>query len=118
MSRDPLSDAAPIGVQTEQSNVHAGKLQVEYYHQFERHLGNIMWPKSLGTSNKTHPVTSVGCDADSPLGKFRALGYFASCFPEGDGITMKDESGEKSANDVAEDIRRCFGWDVIIKRSD
>ncbi len=51
------------------------------------------------------------------LAAFRARGYWASCFPEGDGITLKWWSDvpnptEKTAEDVTRDIRECFGWEV------
>lgn len=49
-----------------------------------------------------------------PLEKFRSLGYYASCFPEGDGMAINDESGKKSAEDVAIDLRNCFKWEVEI----
>lgn len=48
---------------------------------------------------------------DSPLGRFRSLGYWASCFPEGDGITMKAPDA-KTPEQVMQDIRDCFGWEV------
>jgi hypothetical protein len=44
------------------------------------------------------------------LEKFRNLGYFASCFPEGDGLVI--ESGDKTPQQVIADIRDCFGWEV------
>lgn len=49
---------------------------------------------------------------DSPaLKAFRERGYWASCFPEGDGITWKPENGQSDAQCLA-DIRECFGWDA------
>lgn len=50
--------------------------------------------------------------AESPsLQAFRARGYWASCFPEGDGITWRPERGQTDAQCLA-DIRECFGWDA------
>ena len=51
------------------------------------------------------------------LTKFRARGYWASCFPEGDGITLKwwgaaGEPCDKTADEVMHDIWECFGWDI------
>lgn len=60
---------------------------------------------------------------DSQLGQspqlraFRSRGYWASCFPEGDGITLKwwqdvSEPTDKTAAQVMQDIRECFGWEI------
>jgi len=50
------------------------------------------------------------------LTAFRACGYWASCFPEGDGITLKWWEGESDADKTAEqvmlDIRDCFKWEI------
>lgn len=43
------------------------------------------------------------------LDAFRERGYWASCFPEGDGITWKPERGQGDEQCIA-DIRECFGW--------
>lgn len=71
-----------------------------------------------------HPCASLSGFGDgaqagkSPkLDAFRARGYWASCFPEGDGITLKwwddvPEPTEKTAEQVMRDIAECFGWDV------
>jgi hypothetical protein len=51
------------------------------------------------------------------LTAFRARGYWASCFPEGDGITLQWWDGTKdlakTAEEVMQDIRECFGWEVV-----
>lgn len=74
-----------------------------------------MWDKKLGESEDTHPIESIKVDAQNhPLEKFRKLGYFASCFPEGDGIAIQDETKKKTKGMVADDIITCFGWDVCI----
>lgn len=54
-------------------------------------------------------------DSES-LRKFRSKGYWASCFPEGDGITMRCENGQ-SADVVVADIKECFGFNVRRKLS-
>ena len=54
---------------------------------------------------------------DDPLGKFRALGYHASCFPEGDGIAfapLEDKTHEQQVRDLVE----CFGFEVDVVRAD
>jgi len=105
------------------------------------HTGNILWkgrfPMRYGKFPSEHPCfgmeypsmcigrqrvalekMSGGSDGSlipkgslDALGKFRALGYEASCFPEGDGITMLHPEG-KSEQEAIEDIKTCFGWDV------
>ncbi len=61
------------------------------------------------------PGDSFGMEmgTSESLKAFRARGYFASCFPEGDGIALDWEPEEsKNAESVMRDIRECFGWDV------
>lgn len=71
-----------------------------------------------GVFPANHPVGGTHSDADrSQMGSgdaietFRARGYWASCFPEGDGITFTFE-GERSDEQVISDIQECFGWKV------
>lgn len=89
--------------------------------------GNILWPDfkpgPRGAYGSPHPCagtptpTTFGDPppSDDPLGRFRALGYFASCFPEGDGIAFRPPEGKTTA-DIAGDIERTFGWLVKVKR--
>lgn len=87
---------------------------------------NILWsgryPMRGGKFPASHPVGNgegPGCQfgAGSPIETFRSRGYWASCFPEGDGITFIDESDPKRAPEVvAKDITECFGWEVRILR--
>lgn len=84
------------------------------------HYGNIMWPGKYPMRNgrfpKDHPAAGTdgfGLEMGNGAGivAFRAKGYWASCFPEGDGITwqpLKDQSDEQCLSD----IRECFGWNV------
>lgn len=65
-----------------------------------------------------HPVGGTRDEKDgSQMGSgekieaFRARGYWASCFPEGDGITFSHED-IRSDERVIADIQECFGWDV------
>ena len=92
-------------------------MKVRYIHETTRTTGNILWPfdgpypMRGGVFPANHPAhRSHGTD-HAPLETFRARGYWASCFPEGDGITMKCERGQNE-NDVVRDIRECFGWEV------
>ena len=55
------------------------------------------------------PVSSTA------LGRFRSLGYWASCFPEGDGITFKPLR-DKDTSTIQMDIAQCFGVSVTVER--
>ncbi len=82
--------------------------------------GNILWigqwPMRRGKFPTDHPVGGAdGPDCQFGTGKpiedFRDRGYWASCFPEGDGITMRCER-EQTPDQVRQDIAECFGWEV------
>ena len=95
-------------------------------------MGNIIWAERNkgdayyrvseyamrgGLFPRTHPVAPgrAGSNSKAEMGAspkldaFRARGYWASCFPEGDGITWKPEQGQDD-NRCLSDIRDCFGW--------
>jgi hypothetical protein len=62
-----------------------------------------------------HTSDNAGQLGTTPaLTAFRARGYWASCFPEGDGITLKwwndQRAVDKTEERVMQDIRECFGW--------
>lgn len=42
--------------------------------------------------------------------KIRNLGYYASQYPEGDGLAFGDESKTKKDAEMVEDFRLCFDW--------
>lgn len=124
----------------------AGTMRVKYFHPVtgtdgkrlsmasiiwaERNLGDDYYRVSrfamrYGKFPATHPCAPF--DEDPPkdssqmggskrLSEFRRRGYWASCFPEGDGITLKwwedCEPSDKTAEQVMQDIRECFGWEV------
>ena len=87
-----------------------------------RQHGNIMWrgkfPMRHGKFPPNHPVGGGFCDnpegqcgTSEAMTAFRSRGYWASCFPEGDGITwraLNGQSDEQAVSDVAE----CFGWNA------
>lgn len=99
------------------------------------HTGNIIWAERdhgdsyypvskyaprRGIFPPDHPACPNGearsneraeCGDSPQLRAFRALGYWASCFPEGDGITMQVERGQ-DAKQVMADIAEVFGWKV------
>lgn len=99
-------------------------LTVRYIHEVPGvSYGNIMWPGRFpmrhGVFPQDHPAAPGRRIFGGEIGDtgqmqaFRARGYWASCFPEGDGITMKVERGQ-TPEQVAADIRAVFGWDVRI----
>ncbi len=96
------------------------------YHEKYAH-GNIVWtgrfPMRAGRFPMNHPV-APGWRSDDPaqrvtmqfgrgpgLDLFRGRGYWASCFPDGDGITFKPLDGQDDDRQRA-DVRECFGWEV------
>lgn len=99
----------------------AMKVEVRPYQPGICH-GNILWqgrwPMSGGKFPLGHPCGNGhepgGLDFGSSEGlkEFRSRGYWASCFPEGDGITFKPERGQ-SNKQVRQDVAECFGWEVL-----
>ena len=103
-------------------------MQVRYIHEKPKvSHGNIMWapahPMRNGKFPQSHPAAPSSTfhpnAGDGQLGTspqmiaFRERGYWASCFPEGDGITMSVKNDQRPEQ-VASDIREVFGWDVKI----
>ena len=61
-------------------------------------FGNVIWcERNRGSAES--------------IKKFRALGYWASCFPEGDGMAYEPLNGQDYEQCVA-DVKISFGWDV------
>ena len=92
--------------------------------------GNLLWPKPFhprrgGKFPRSHPCSTNPRPtvtwredqpaSDDPLGRFRARGYLASCFPEGDGICFEPPEG-RASDDQVRDVEECFGWRVVVKR--
>lgn len=88
----------------------------------DRNLGDAYYRVSRfamrsGRFPSTHPVAPgdgrsnerAEMGTSAALDAFRARGYWASCFPEGDGITWKPEREQSDAQCLT-DIRECFGW--------
>jgi hypothetical protein len=113
-------------------------LKVKVYpYRKGRGMGNIIWAeRNLGSAYyrvsrfamnggkfpASHPVGGGHCDDGSAqcgssdaMTKFRERGYWASCFPEGDGITWEPKAGQSDEQCLA-DIRECFGWDAMWAR--
>lgn len=98
--------------------------RVKYVHENPGvHTGNILWDTAYEMRSGKFPPNHPCCPGDSGMNgecqfgqgpaieAFRARGYWASCFPEGDGITMTVKNGQ-SPDQVVRDIEECFGWKV------
>lgn len=93
------------------------------YYRFSRYVmrdGNFPSDHPCAPFDQVSPPSSQ-CGSSKALDAFRSRGYWASCFPEGDGITLKwwsdvSEPSEKTAEEVMRDIEECFGWEVVIER--
>lgn len=64
------------------------------------------WPMWGGLFPSDHPASREA------MKTFRDRGYWASCFPEGDGITFYSLDGPKDDEVVIKDIEECFGFIV------
>jgi hypothetical protein len=72
------------------------------------------WPMSAGAFPPDHPVggghsltMQFGFSAD--MLSFRARGYWASCYPEGDGFCFQPRRDQTLVTTFI-DIRECFEW--------
>ena len=81
-------------------------MKVRYCHQKNNFYGNIFWEKNIKLDEL---LDSDSGNFRGLLERFRSLDYYASCYPEGDGIAIKDNSNNKSAHDVALEISDIFG---------
>jgi hypothetical protein len=70
----------------------------------DNYSGNLLWNKSK--------FSDVSSKIESSLGKLREIGYWASAFPEGDGVTFNvtDETATKSNDEMFNDFRSAFDW--------
>lgn len=113
--------AAPVSTAGLARNVPALKVKVFPFRE-KVCMGNIIWadkyPMRGGKFPSGHPICgSVGKDFSQygdgqNIVAFRGRGYWASCFPEGDGITWKPERGQSDEQCMV-DIRESFGWDAL-----
>jgi len=120
------------------SNVKQTVLEVSVYpYRADVAYGNIVWAKrdrgsacyrtSRFAAKRGHfpvdhpaapgqlvftPGLSGQFGTSEQLTRFRGLGYWASCFPEGDGITWQPLNGQTDEQ-CLEDIRKCWPeWNV------
>lgn len=64
--------------------------------------GNLLWNATdiKGKNSLIH----------QSLGMLSAMGYWASPFPEGDGVTFSCQGKEKSADQILSDFKKAFPW--------
>ena len=105
------------------------KVKIIHRNKEAHYFGNILWanrknkykmkngvwlsphpcagnPKPLMLEGECYPI------ADDNLTRFRQLGYYASCFPEGDGISFSPPT-DKTATETEQDITNCFGFEIV-----
>jgi len=70
------------------------------------------FPPDHPVGGTRHATDGSQMGSGQKIAAFRERGYWASCFPEGDGITWKPERGQSDEQCIA-DIRECFGWDAV-----
>lgn len=66
------------------------------------YLGNLLW--------NTSSVIGRESEISASIDQLRGLGYWASAFPEGDGITFTDNTKNKKVDSIVLDIQSCFKW--------
>jgi hypothetical protein len=69
------------------------------------------WPANHPVGGTQHATDASQGGSGASIDAFRSRGYWASCFPEGDGITWKPLNGQPD-DQCMTDIRECFGWDA------
>lgn len=71
----------------------------------ELYAGNLVWRKDDSAGRKE----DISCSLD----QLRNKGYWASAFPEGDGIIFTENTNSKSHDEIFVDISSCFGWVAV-----
>ncbi|MFK5951402.1 MAG: hypothetical protein QM500_21820 [Methylococcales bacterium] len=66
------------------------------------YTGNLLW--------EVNEAINVSSEIHRSLEEVRKLGYWASLFPEGDGVTFKDETELKEDIEILNDFHTCFDW--------
>jgi hypothetical protein len=68
----------------------------------EPYTGNLLWDVNEARNH----VSAIQIS----LERIRKLGYWASPFPEGDGVTFTDEAKTKKDSEIVKDFQHCFDW--------
>ncbi|MCP4326642.1 MAG: hypothetical protein GY787_33395 [Alteromonadales bacterium] len=76
----------------------------------ENYSGNLLWNKESFSSKKA--------EIDNSLNKLREMGYWASPFPEGDGVTFNiyDKKIIRNNEQMLDDFVLSFDWVDIMMR--
>jgi len=69
------------------------------------YTGNLLWNSSDVIGRESAISVSIN--------RLRELGYWASAFPKGDGVTFTEDSGKKRNDEIVSDVRACFEWLAI-----
>lgn len=95
------------------ATIHIGADGVCYWNL----LWSGRWPRRGGTHPSPHPCHEnpkpmawrgdIIPESSDPLGRLRSRGYFASCFPEGDGLAFRPPANKTLAQ-VELDFKECF----------
>lgn len=76
----------------------------------DNYTGNLLWNKAQAADRTVL--------RDQSLLRLREMGYWASPYPGGDGVTFKDNSGTKTAAQILDDFRTGFTWlDISVGQS-
>ena len=74
----------------------------------DNYSGNLLWNKEA-FSDKSQEISLS-------INKLRDMGYWASVFPEGDGVTFNFYDGTKTSEEMFDDFRLSFNW-IEIERA-
>lgn len=100
------------------------RLKVMYFHEHEFSRGVVLWGSSYrvkdGVFPDKHPCGGALHDGKDftqygtapQLNEFRLRGYWASCYPQGDGICVLGLN-KQTPQQVVIDIEEVFNWEVI-----
>lgn len=66
------------------------------------YTGNLLWDAS--------EVIGRESEVGESINQLRGLGYWASAFPGGDGVTFTEDTGKKSTDELAQDVKSSFEW--------
>ncbi|EGR1894481.1 hypothetical protein D3O61_23500 [Vibrio vulnificus] len=74
----------------------------------DNYSGNLLWNKEA-FSDKSQEISLS-------INKLRDMGYWASAFPEGDGVTFNFYDSTKTSEEMFDDFRLSFNW-IEIERA-
>lgn len=88
-------------------------MEVKFTNEAGNCTAKILWrgsyPMRGGKFPHNHPILREA------MSTFRDRGYWASCYPEGDGVTFYSLSEPKEDKEVIRDIEECLGFTVVAR---